>query len=106
MDGSAPPSAVPDPDTLRPLLYAYFGDGEAETTLLREALCAIFCANAEAGVPVERALASVNAEIDSVVSMTLNAQEAVKVLKRLVMVCCLDCYYPHEPRRDRQRASA
>jgi hypothetical protein len=69
-------------------------------------LCAVFCTSAEAGVPVERALAGVNAEIDRVVPAGAAGSTAVRALKRLVMMCCLDCYYPQEPSRNSERVSA
>jgi hypothetical protein len=72
----------------------------------REMLCAVFCASAEEGIPVERALALVNAEIDRVLAETVGSREGTQALKRLVMVCCLDCYYPENPHRERHRESA
>ncbi len=100
------PSAVPDASMLRPLLQRYFSDMRGDPAALRDAIYGVFCAYADAGIHVEHALAAVNAEIDRVTPMVTSSYTALRDLKRVVMTCCLDCYYPDEPRRDSQRVPA
>lgn len=106
MAGEEPSSTLPDPRDLRPLLYDYLTRGDGALAPLREALCATFCAYAAAGVPVERALALVNAEVDAARTHVAMLDDTMTALRRAVMQCCLDCYYPHEPQRGSERIPA
>lgn len=85
---------IPNSDALRPLLKQYF-DNNADTTALRDALHSTFCSFAEQAVPVERALALVNGAIDATAGLALARRAPLaEPLKRLVMQCCLECYFP------------
>ncbi len=110
MAGSDLPAGLPDPASLRPRVLEYFhsalGGVASDIDELRDAVCNVFCRFADAGVAVEKALAAVNAEVDRIARSVPESNPALQTLKRIVMTCCLDCYYPHAPDGNSERVSA
>lgn len=91
--------ALPDAEALRPLAQRFWEDEADDGATLRAALCTLFRAHAAASIPVERALARVNRALDYVSRDVRfdRVHPRSEPLHRLVIACCLDCYYPPEP---------
>lgn len=99
---------LPDPEAFQQFVLDFAcRDVDATAAGLKEFLCTYFCALASDSIPVERALASVNVEIERTLARCPSApKDRTNALRRLVMACCLDCYYPPEPERGAERVSA
>lgn len=86
---------LPDPGELRELLAGYSQSNADDVERLRDGLHTLFCAYAAASAPVERALATINREVDLYARSTYGWHDrTMQPLNNLVMMCCLDCYYP------------
>lgn len=95
MTGSEKPLVLPDPIELRDLLARYLHGNTGEVERLRDELHTLFCAYAAASAPVERALATINREVELLARSTCGWHDrTMQPLKNVVMMCFLDCYYP------------
>ena len=98
MNGPVTTPSLPDSGELRRLLTSYSQSSASETERIRDELHTLFSAYADALVPIERSLATINAEVDLFARSTCGWRDrTMQPLNNLVMMCCLECYYP-EPR--------
>ena len=87
--------ALPSQDILDATLAGYFRDETGDPGELEAVLNATFSAYAEQHLSVERALATVMTAVDRAAGATSRAGEpSIRTLKRMVMKCSLEHYYP------------
>ena len=93
--------ALSRPGELLELLWGYVQSNASKESnagnieRLRNELHAVFCAGAAASVPIEQALATIHREVDLYARSTCGWQDrTMQPLSNLVMMSCLECYYP------------